>query len=156
MVMLRRIAVSHVNIWPLYQGQGFSLTSHTNTAHSEHSFSIPGHCGLLSPTGLGYWQKNAPQPSHWTGCLGLHGSGSGFAIEFGNCGRGDFCVTVQDSARRPRTPDTLKDRGREELTGTKGRDDASAKGSFVAIGCEDVVADISIEVDVEEATSICD
>jgi hypothetical protein len=133
-----------------------SLTSHTKTAHSEHSLSMPGHCGLLSPTGLGYWQKYAPQPSHCTGCLGLQGSGRGFVIEFGIWGRGVFCVIVQDSARRPRTPDTLKDRGRAELTGTNGRDAVRAKGSLVEVELKEVVADISIEEGVEEATRICD
>lgn len=117
---------------------------------------MPGHCGLLSPTGLGYWQKYAPHPSHWTGCLGLQGRGSGFVIELGIWGRGVFCVIAQVSGSRPRTPDTLKDRGRAELTGTKGRDDAWANGSTVAVELKEVVTVISTEPGIEEATSICD
>jgi hypothetical protein len=143
---------------PTIGTDGRELTSHTRTAHSEHSFRMPGHCGRLSPTGRGYWQKYAPQPSHCTGWRGLHGSGRGCVFETGIWGRGDFCATVQDSARRPRTPETpetLKERGRAELTGTKGRD-ASAKGSFVAIELNEVVADISMDVGVEEATRTCD
>ena len=77
-------------------------------------------------------------------------------IEFGICGRGAFCIAVHDSARRPRTPDTLNDRGRAELTGTKGRDEVIAKGSLVSVELKDDVVDISIELGILDATSICD
>jgi hypothetical protein len=110
----------------------------------------------LSPTGLGYWQKYAPQPSHCTGCLGLHGNGRGLVMDVGICGRGNFCVMAQVSGRRPRTPDTLADRGRPALTGTNGRAGANANGSFVLIELKEVVADISIEPGMDAATSICD
>lgn len=57
---------------------------------------------------------------------------------------------------RPRTPDTLKDLGRLELTGTNGRLDVPAKGSFVKVELKEEVADISVELSMEGATSICD
>lgn len=60
------------------------------------------------------------------------------------------------SKRRPRTPDTLKDRGRPELTGTKGIEDANANGSFVVVELKDVDAVISIEEGAMDATRIWD
>jgi len=77
-------------------------------------------------------------------------------MEFGICGRGAFCVKAQGSERRPRTPDTLKERGRPELTGTKGRDEVRANGSFVEIELKDVDVDKSIEDGMADATRICD
>lgn len=102
------------------------LTSQTSTAHSEHSLRFAGHCGLLSPTGRGYWQKYAPQPSHCTGCRGLQGNGRGFDIEFGVGTRGEF---DQDTELRLRTPETLSERGRDELTGTKDSELVRVNGS---------------------------
>ena len=46
---------------------------------------------------------------------------------------------------RPRTPDTLKERGRAELTGTKDKEVASWKGSEAEMELKDDVADISVD-----------
>lgn len=77
-------------------------------------------------------------------------------MEFGICGRGTFCVVAQDSDRRPRTPDTLKDRGRAELTGMKGSDEWRLKGSLVEKEFEEDNVDVSVEGGIAEATRICD
>lgn len=66
---------------------------------------------------------------------------------FGMLLRGD---TGQEPEERPRTPDTLKERGREELMGIYDKEVANEKGSEVGIELKD---DISVEVG---ATSICD
>jgi hypothetical protein len=63
---------------------------------------------------------------------------------------------AQVSGRRPRTPDTLADRGRPELTGMNGRAGANANGSFVVVELKEAAMDISTEFGVEAATSICD
>jgi hypothetical protein len=56
----------------------------------------------------------------------LHGSGRGFVIEFGGGARGE---ADQDTELRLRTPDALRERGRDELTGMKDRELVRANGS---------------------------
>jgi hypothetical protein len=46
---------------------------------------------------------------------------------------------------RPRTPDTLKERGRPVLIGTKESEVASWKGSGFEMELKDVVVDMSID-----------
>lgn len=74
-------------------------------------------------------------------------------IEFGR-GRGEF---GHEPELRLRTPDALKERGRDEETGTKEREVANEKGSA------DVEAEFDEDVDVmstedkaEGVTRICD
>ena len=56
---------------------------------------------------------------------------------------------------RPRTPETLKERGRPELMGTNDSEVASWKGSGFEMELKDVVVDMSID-ECWGATMICD
>ena len=69
---------------------------------------------------------------------------------FGLIARGE---TGQDPEWRPRTPDTLKERGRDELIGTYDSEAAKEKGSEVGMELKELVADMSADVG---ATRICD
>lgn len=77
-------------------------------------------------------------------------------IELGICAtRAE--LSIHEPECRPRTPDALNDRGRDELTGTNGREDVKLKGSFAGTELVDGDAAISKEDVVPGgATKICD
>lgn len=72
-------------------------------------------------------------------------------MEVGGGARGEF---DHDTELRLRTPEALKERGRDELTGTKDSELVSVKGSGVAARLID--DDAAISMGAAGATSTCD